>query len=240
MKFAAALTGIALLTAACGTSAAGPRPSPPPDPTGHGLLLRTRTTGGIGGLGGPGSLPDLSLYADGRAIAGRPLTEYHLTPDALRRLISGVSKAGLGTPRTIDDPRISDALYTVVTFVTGGHPRTSKIVQGGDRSGILRRLDPATWPRSDLTADPAPYRPAKVAVLAVATQGPGRQWPLPSLSARIRVGTSGCTVYEGADAATATRLVRPGTQWRDHGRTYRVTVRPLLPDESGCADLGGT
>jgi hypothetical protein len=241
MKLAAALTGIALLAAGCGTAPSAETNAPPtPAPTGHGLILRTRTTGGIAGLGGPGSRPDFSLYADGRAIAGRTLTEYHLTPDALRRLISDASKAGLATPHTVDDPRIADATYTVVTFVTGGRPRTSKIVQGGDRSGILRRFDPTTWPRGDMTTDPVPYRPAKVAVLAVATSGTGRTWPLPPLSSRIRVGTSGCTVYEGADAAKATRLVTPGTLWRDHGHTYRVTVRPLLPDESGCAALSGS
>lgn len=239
MKPAMPLTGMALIAAGCAAAPSADTSAPPaPAPTGHGLVLRTRTTGGIAGLGGPGSRPDLSLYADGRAIAGRMLTEYRLTPAALRRLIASASKAGLATPHTVDDPRIADATYTVVTFVTGGRPRTSKIVQGGDRSGVLQRFDPATWPRSDMTADPAPYRPAKVAVLAVATTGTGRTWPLPPLSSRIHVGTSGCTVYEGADATEAARLVAPGTQWRDHGHTYRVTIRPLLPDESGCAALG--
>jgi hypothetical protein len=236
----AAFTGATLVTAGCGGTPVTPPDPPSPSssaPTGHGLVLRTRTTGGIAGVGGPGSRPDFSLYADGRAIAGRALTEYHLTPDALRRLVSDASKAGLATPHTVDDPKIADAMYTVVTFVTGGRPRTSKIIQGGDGSGFLRRLDPATWPRGDMTADPAPYRPAKVAVLAVATEGTGHRWPLPPLSSRIRVGTGGCTVYEGADAAKATRTATPGSLWRDGGHTYRVTVRPLLPDESGCAAL---
>jgi hypothetical protein len=240
-----------LLAAGCGASAAptsAPPPSvskapaskapasAPPPVSGDGLILRTSTTGGIAGLGGAGSRPDLSLYADGRAIAGPSLTEYHLTPQALRRLIDGASKAGFATPHTVDNPQIADATYTVVTFVTGGHTRVSKIIQGGDRSGFLQRLNPATWPRSDMTAAPAPYRPAKAAVLAVATAGAGRRWPLPSLTGRVQVGTGGCTVYAGADAAKAARLPA-GALWRDHARTYRITVRPLLPDESGCADL---
>jgi hypothetical protein len=43
-------------------------------------------------------------------------------------------------------------------------------------------------------------------------------------------------VLTGRDVAKVQRLaVRP--DWRDRGQTFRVTVRPLLPDERDCAAL---
>ncbi len=144
-------------------------------------------TGGIGGLGGPGAMPDFSLYGDGTAIAGgtQP-TEYRLTTQALRRLVAAASKARLGTPRTVDNPNIADATYTVITFVTGGRARVTKIINEGHADdpakGFLRRLDPATWPRGDQTTDPRPYRPAarRGARLPGGNTGtdPAPKWPL--------------------------------------------------------------
>lgn len=241
----AALGGFALLVSGCAGDSqarAGDSASPSlgvPDA----LVLRTMTTGGIAGLGAPGTLPDFSLYGDGRAITGgaHP-TEYHLTPRALRRLVADAGKAGLGTPRTVDNRNIADATYKVITFVTGGRPRTTKVVQEGTPAGdpaarFLPRLVPANWPRGDQSRDPAPYRPARVAVLASAVPGEGGEtWPLKPLDGGVRVGARSCTVLTGADVARAERLAaRP--EWRDHGRTFRVAVRPLLPDEHDCASL---
>jgi hypothetical protein len=243
---AAAFAGVALLASGCAGSSqakvddstsAYPRPG-----AADALVLRVRTSGGIAGLGGPGSLADFSLYGDGRAIVhGRSLTEYHLTPQAFRRLVSAASAAGLATPRTADNPHVSDAMYKVITFVTGGRPRTTKIIQAGgdaDRAQLfLERLDPARWPRSDLTADPQPYRPTRLAALAISADGAGPAWPFKPLSSGVHVGTQSCTVLTGADVGKAERLTARNTQWRDRGQTYRVTIRPLLPDEPGCTAL---
>lgn len=247
MKIAVvALAGAALLSAACsGRSDAVDHstPAPPASPAaGADLVLRTRTTGGIAGFGGPGSLPDFSLYRDGLAIAGnRSPVEYHLTPAAVRRLVAAASGAGLGHRHDVTDPQLTDAIYKVITFVTGGRAVTSKIVQpgGGSRIGaFLDRLDPARWPHSDLTAAPRPYHPQRLAVLAVpVADGSGPAWPLGPLAAGTPVGTRTCTVLTGGDMTQAERLAAKGDRWTDHGRTYRVTLRPLLPDESGCAAL---
>jgi hypothetical protein len=198
------------------------------------LVLRTMTSGGIAGLGGPGSQPDFSLYADGTAIS-RNLTEYHLTPQAYKRLVRSADDAGLATPRTIDNPRMADALYTVITFVTGGRARTTKVIQGsgGPVADFLSRLDPGSWPPSDLATAPHPYRPALVAVLATPAEGTGPAWPYSSLASGTRVGTRTCTVLPAGKAArTAAQPL-----WRDHGQTFRVSVRPLLPDETSCFAL---
>jgi hypothetical protein len=250
---ASALTGLALLASGCaGDSDAqvgdstSPRLGDSTSPSlgaADALVLRTMTTGGIAGLGGPGTLPEFSLYGDGRAITGgaQP-TEYHLTPQALRRLVSAASEAGLAKPRTVDDRNISDAMYKVITFVTGGRARTTKIIQAGDHADdpavrFLTRLVPSSWSRGDQASTPRPYRPGRVAVLAVSSpDGTGPKWPFKPLNTGTRVGMRSCGVLTGGDAAKAQRLAaRP--QWRDGGQTYRVSIRPLLPDEHDCAAL---
>ncbi|MCO6007699.1 hypothetical protein NE236_22225 [Actinoallomurus purpureus] len=247
-----ACAGTALLTAACsGRSEAkldpsptgSPAPSSSPVTSDTGLVLRTRTSGGIAGLGGPGSLPDFSLYGDGRAIAGSgALTEYRLTPKALRRLTSEAMAAGLATPRTVVDPQMADAMYTVITFVAGGRPRTTRLVQptrDAQVAAFLSRLEPAKWPSTDLAAGPRPYRPSAVAALAVpGSAAGGRRWPFAPLGSGPQVGTRTCTLLTGADARRAERLTSGRwSDWTDHGRSYRVTLRPLLPDEADCSAL---
>ncbi|GAB3985298.1 hypothetical protein GCM10029978_097760 [Actinoallomurus acanthiterrae] len=248
-----ACAGAVLAAAGCsGRSEAKLDPSSPPAPSsapvtlGRGLVLRTSTSGGFAGLGGPGSLPDFSLYGDGRAIAGSgPLTEYRLTPQALRGLVAAAQEAGLATPRTVASPHVADAMYKVITFVVDGRPRTTKVVQPATdarTAAFLARLDPAKWPRGDLAASPRPYRPAKVAALAVPGAAAGaRSWPFTApLGSGTRVGTKICTLLTGADARTAVRLSSPAgrwSDWEDHGRPYRVQFRPLLPDEASCSAL---
>lgn len=243
---AAALSGVALLASGCaGDSQAQVDDSTSPNlGTANALVLRTMTSGGIAGLGAPGTLPDFSLYGDGRAITGGPHpTEYHLTQQALRRLVADAFTAGLATPRTADNRNVADAMYKVITFVTGGRARTTKIIQGGGRADdpaarFLPRLVPANWPRGDQAGEPKAYRPKRVAVLAFAAPGESTaaKWPLKPLASGTRVGGRTCTVLTGGDVAKAERLAgRP--EWRDHGQSFRVTIRPLLPDEPDCAAL---
>lgn len=244
----AALLGVALLASGCGgrsQAQVGDSTSPSRGSAGT-LVLRMMTTGGIAGLGAPGTMPDFSLYDDGRAIIGgaRPL-EYHLTPQALRRLVAEARKAGLATPRTADNPNVSDAMYKTIIFVTGGRAHTTKIIQGGGQAGdpagaFLPRLVPASWPRSDQSAEPEPYRPSRVAVLAGAApqaDDGAPNWPLKPLTSDTRVGARTCTVLTGGDVAKVQRLVARRGPWSDHGHVYRVTIRPLLPDERDCAAL---
>ncbi|QKW34481.1 hypothetical protein HUT06_10965 [Actinomadura sp. NAK00032] len=241
----AALTACA--AAACGEGAgdAGP-PAPTTSPTsspakdtpaGEKLVLRRRQTGGIAGIGGPGSVPDFSLYSTGRAVAAARggLTEYRLTPDALRRLLDEARAAGLDRSHTVGSDRIADAITTVVTM--GG--ATTRIIQPESQAGaqarFLKRLDPTGWSASDQAAKPAPYRPARTAVLAGEAAGTGtvRAWPLEPLGDGLPVAGAVCTLAPSAKVPEA----KPGTAWRSGGRTYSVRLRPLLPDESSCRDL---
>ncbi|MGI5203648.1 hypothetical protein ACQEU6_18990 [Spirillospora sp. CA-108201] len=237
--------------AACGdgSGTAGPSSAPaatpsaatPPAagdaPAGERLVLRWRRTGGIAGLGGPGSLPDFSLYSTGRAVAsvqGEP-TEYRLKPQALRRLLDEARAAGLARSHAVGPGGVADAI-TVVVAMDGA---TTRIVQPEAQSGpegrFLKRLDPAAWPASDLAGKPAPYKPGRTAVLAGPPAGSGavRPWPLEPLGKGVQVAGAICTVAPSGKVPAAD----PGTAWRSGGQTYSVRLRPLLPAESSCRDV---
>lgn len=242
----AALTACGTL-AACGDGSGTAEPSasapattasPAKDgPAGEQLVLRWRKTGGIAGLGGPGSLPDFSLYSSGRAVAasqGGP-TEYRLKPEALRRLLDEARAAGLARSHAVGPGGVADAI-TVVVSMDGA---TTRIVQPEAQSGpegrFLKRLDPAGWPASDLTGKPAPYKAEKTAVLAGPTTGSAtvKTWPLEPLGKGVQVAGAVCTVAPAAKAPATS----PDTAWRSGGQTYSVRLRPLLPAESSCQDV---
>ncbi|HEU5026085.1 MAG TPA: hypothetical protein VFV01_14295 [Spirillospora sp.] len=207
-------------------------------PRGEHLVLRMRKTGGIAGLGGPGGLPDFSLYSTGRALVASQakVTEYRLTPAARDRLLSEARAAGLGRSHTVPAGQVSDAIVLKFTM-DGAH---SEIAEPGVRpdpaTAFQARLDPARWPKADLASGPRPYKPSRVAVLAsqgAVADGPVRTWPLAPLGKGTQVGAAVCTVAaSGKVPATS-----PGTAWRSAGTTYTVRLRPLLPDEHACTDL---
>ncbi|QKG25707.1 hypothetical protein [Actinomadura verrucosospora] len=207
-------------------------------PHGEHLVLRMRKRGGMAGLGGPGALPDFSLYSTGRAVTasqGKP-TEYRLKPAAVNRLLADARAAGLGRSHTVGPGNVSDAF--ILEFTMGG--AHSSIAQPGSRPdpapAFQKRLDPSTWATSDVASGPAPFKPSKVAVLAsqgAVADGPVKTWPLAPLGQGARVGAAVCTVASPAKVPATS----PNTAWRSGGATYTVRVRPLLPDEHSCADL---
>ncbi|XVQ12896.1 hypothetical protein ACQP1W_10180 [Spirillospora sp. CA-255316] len=225
---------------------------------GGGLVLRWRMTGGIAGLGGPGSLPEFSLYGDGRAIASQrtgasaPLPvqrEYRLTPRALRRLLDEARAAGLDRSRTIGSGRVADAMVLEITM---GAART-RIEQPEGRPGLpavrfWKRLEPQGWPQADQAAPPRHYRSASVAVLAgESPAAPGQDvsdWPLDRPLGRGEQAAGGlCAVVTGEDRDTAVKHVataRADHRWRSGGKVYSVRLRPLLPDERTCGDVART
>ncbi|HEV7932397.1 MAG TPA: hypothetical protein VGP70_08805 [Actinomadura sp.] len=218
------------------------------------LVLRWRLVGGIAGRGGPGTFPDFSLYGDGRAIVPKPaaetgLREYRLRPAALRRLIEDARAAGLERSRTAEQPGIADAFTMEITF---GRARTRIAVAGpGESDRAVRfareRLDPSRWAPSDQAAPVRPYEAARLAVLAVpagSMQGrKARPWPIGALGDGAAVRGERCTILSGREASSASRLAPaalPGNRWSSAGKVYVVRLRPLLPDEGGCADVQGS
>jgi hypothetical protein len=270
---ACALTCTLLLVTGCARASSSPAPPTSPAPPGDPgprvsggpipgepgpdvpLVLRWSHTGGFAGIGGPGRLPDFSLYLDGRVVApvnaarGRQSAyEYRLTPAAMRRVVAAARTAGLDHPRTVERPDMADAFTLDMTFVRSGRTYRTSIVhpEGSPDDPAVRfwrTLDPRRWPRGEFARDARRYRAQRIAVLAgpgqPAGSSPVRKWPLRPLDGGERVLGTRCTVYMGRDRGTVERLAAdaPGEPWRSGDTTYRVTFRPLLPDERGCADL---
>lgn len=242
---------IAIVLAACGgnSSASDPSSAPPAGssaadspardaPAEEALVLRWQRTGGIAGLGGPGSLPDFSLYSSGRALAAsrEGLTEYRLKPDALAALLADARRAGLDRSRSVGSEEYADAFTITITM---GRARTTIIDPAPPSDPAVRfhkRLHPEAWPAEDLTAPPEPYRPALTAVLAGEStqEGTPRPWPLRPLGEGDQAVGGICTL------AQTSRLPPHADKslWSSEGKTYSVRLRPLLPEERTCADLG--
>ncbi|MEW2358388.1 hypothetical protein [Spirillospora sp. NPDC029432] len=256
---AVALTGAVALVA-CGGGQEPARSEPPrseaarPDPPrDDSLALRWRMTGGIAGLGGPGTLPEFSLYADGRAIvplrSNAPvpaLREYRLRPEALRKLLLEARAAGLDRSRTHgSEAQIADAM---VLFITMGEARTRVVqpeAQHVPAVSFWKRLDPKGWPQADQAAPPAAYRAPRIAALAgesPATDGRRvSDWPVDRpLGEGVRAAGGLCTVYTGEDRDTVFKHIATAMddrRWRSGGRLYSVRLRPMLPDERTCEDI---
>jgi hypothetical protein len=97
-----------------------------------------------------------------------------------------------------------------------------------------------------------PYEPAALAAIAtpyvapdpatVGKEQPAVAWPGPALPGTA-VGKgleTGCVTVTGADTAkvlAAADKANAATPWTSGGRKWTVNLRPLLPDETGCADL---
>ncbi|MCW2914090.1 MAG: putative secreted protein [Actinomycetia bacterium] len=278
------VTGVALITGAvllagCGSASGTSDHSRSPSPrTGGGsapgktpvrtaaagpsqLVLRGQVSGGIAGFGGPGELPEFSLYGDGRAIApkerlggsaAQPM-EYRLTSAALQRLIDDAYATGLDRSRTVDRQGVADATYLKLTFTAGGKTATTRVIEVGTendpaeqfwRQRLHAQGNGPGWPKTDLMSDPAPYKPARLAVLAVeSVQTTGTQptnWPLGRLDRGEPVGVGLCTLFTGHELDRATRLFHgaaPDARWLSGGKIYTLRVRPLLPDEQNCRAL---
>jgi hypothetical protein len=241
------------------TQAATASPGSPAGQDGPRLVLRGQISGGIAGRGGPGTLPEFSLYDDGSAIAPgdglsgwvRP-TEYRLTPAALKRLVDEANAAGLNRSRTVDRTGVADATYLTLTFRAGGGTATTRVIEVGTEHDpaelFWNRLRPQGtgigFPKTDLVSAPGAYRPARLAVLATKTgQDTGERpanWPLAPLDRGEHVGGGLCTLLTGHEVDTAIKLLSaagPATRWRSAGGTYVLRPRPLLPDERGCGAL---
>ncbi|MEU5881943.1 hypothetical protein [Spirillospora sp. NPDC047279] len=228
------------------SSPASPGTAAPRDlPAAGTLVLRWRMTGGFAGVGGPGTVPEFSLYGDGRAIArdGARLNEYRLTRDGVRRLTAEAEAAGLDRPRTIGPEDVADAMILEITL---NGVRTRVVQPEGQTTPVTRfwkRLDPEGWPPAERRGPDGPYRPLTVAVIAgeATTGGEVRTWPFKRALGGGEPAAGGiCSVLSGADGRKAEGMAasaEPGVRWRDHGRTYSVRFRPLLPDESTCADV---
>ncbi|MGK5114379.1 MULTISPECIES: hypothetical protein [unclassified Geodermatophilus] len=193
---------------------------------------------------------------------------WQLDDDGLRTVVDRAIAAGVTGSGDLGSPPVADAPATRFTLVTeeGTSVREVQALfelpddsgltpeQQATRGELMGLLDVLTAPDGPLGASgPETYRPEAVgAVVTAYTADPEPElvqpevaWPGPALPGEAldeRLGVS-CVVARGEEA-TAVLDAAAGanslTPWAAaDGSRWALTLRPLLPHETGCADLSG-
>lgn len=188
-------------------------------------------------------------------------------PAVVRQLVDKAVAAEVGSGTDLGQPGVADAPTTRITVATGSGTRSVSAVALTEASPDDPRLTPAQRDAraklaafvqqvQDLSAatgmPPAQtYVPAAIAGLVrpytrpqdgLPTQPAGLTWPGPALPGEPISGNQSCVVASGEQARavwTAARTAKSITPWTSGGKQWTVVFRPLLPDETGCADLKG-
>jgi hypothetical protein len=213
--------------------------------------------------------PLLALYGDGRVIVPGPvdaaspgpllpnLRQQHITPAEIQTILAAADAAGLLGPNvTYGGPGMPDAPNTV--FRTTVASVTHLINASG--TGVEAQTKLGAFENSVLNLsgtlgrtvpDDGPYQPAGFNVFSsVASQpdatAPVVTWPL-SADPATAGGTTlvdgvRCLAAKGADLTAflaAAKTATAGTIWKAPSGEFSVSVRPLYPEESGCAAVAG-
>ena len=216
-------------------------------------------------IGGDGRY--LRQTSDGPANPALPtLEERRISETALGGLLERARSAGLLEDNPdYGTPRIADAMVTRIVIVTGG-TRHRVLVSalgypnlGLDGTALAARArlsqfidflqDPE---RIGGVSGPVPYTPAELAVFVTGPAGSSAQkapaaWPLGDL------GTAGaptdwpirsarCLVLTGGDVTSVANAAAGKNRfasWRSGNSLWDIGLRPLMPDEHGCADVVG-
>lgn len=184
----------------------------------------------------------------------------------LQELAERALAAGIDETADLGSPPLADVPSTRFTLVTEEGPITREVhaLQEGVGAGGLTEeqeaaraelrglLDELTDLSATLGGDAAPesYQPAAVAALARpwsapadGTTQPELTWPGPALPGEPIAPGVTCVTATGEQAralADAARGATTLTPWVGaDGARWSITFRPLLPEESGCADLTG-
>ena len=182
---------------------------------------------------------------------------------AVQDLVDRALAAGVGDTADLGAPPIADAPATRFTVFTGLETVEREVYalqetpqDGAGLSAAQRdaraRLSAFLGELTDLGASGSePYRAEAVAALASSyvpaedprLAQPDQSWPGPALPGDPLPGPLGlsCAVATGPQAAAvldAAGSANALTPWvTPDGARWSLTLRPLLPDESGCADL---
>jgi hypothetical protein len=245
----------------------GPGSSPSASLAADGLAIQVRSSGGMmPTTARVTALPVVSVYGDGRVITPAPvpaiypgpalegLQVEHLTPAQVSSLVDQGLRAGVGSLGDLGQPQVSDAPSTMF-FVAGRTTEVDALGIGADGTLTKKQRDARKQLQSLLdmltglsTKGATPYVPARVAAVSTpwvaGTTGlpqppPAVAWPGPQLPGD-KTAAYGCVVAAGAQAAAvvaAAGKANSQTPWTSAGAQWRLALRPLLPDESTCADL---
>jgi hypothetical protein len=179
-------------------------------------------------------------------------------------LLAKADAAGIRPGLDLGHPNVADAPTTRITVATGAGTRTLEAVGLTEAGPNDPRLTPAQrearakvakfvqevtdLPAASGTPKGEPYRPESLAALAHPYVRPSDglpeqprpvDWPGPPLPG-TPLGTTGCVTVSGAGAGEVLQAAAGATAitpWRSGGASWSVRFRPLLPDETGCADL---
>ena len=181
-----------------------------------------------------------------------------LDADAVTDLVDAALDAGVTATGDLGSPGLADATTTTITLVTAAGTSTRAVYalregegdpaltaeQAAARTALADLVDRLTG--AGQQGDAEAFQPTAVAALAGTYTGEPEfqrdpaSWPGAPLPGESVAPGVGCTVSSG-DQATAVRTAAQDadglTPWADGGSTWAVTFRPLLPDESDCADL---
>jgi hypothetical protein len=206
---------------------------------------------------------DGRVIADGPVPTGYPgpalpnVQEWRISPGEVAALAQRVLAADgdFGRPSVTDMPdtrftvTTPDGVRQVTVYALTVDDRPAASLTDAQRAARAELLDVLT----DLTDPPdesAAYKVASVAVFSLPYREPDPPdraappvaWPGPALPGD-RVGPDaavGCVTVTGDAAATvlaAAATASQATPWTAAGRTWYLKFRPLLPDESSCADV---
>lgn len=193
------------------------------------------------------------------------LQQGQLDAAGLEQLVAAIEDTGLldDPPPDYGDPLITDAPTTVVTVSVNGVERTlsAYALDFEDNDDQLepdqreaRQALRALVRGFDGDDATATYEAESVAVFVRTNQAEDgsddapepatRDWPLGDLAGAGEpyegFDDTRCLVLTGADAQTvltAAADAKEGDRWRSGNAEYDVVFRPLLPDETSCADL---
>jgi hypothetical protein len=185
---------------------------------------------------------------------------------AVNQLVQLAIEAGVGSGVDYGQPPIADAPSTRVTVLTDQGELVSQAnALGMDNHGVTeaqaqarRQLQGLVDKLTDLPAllgadagEEQPYEPTALAAVTWPWVDPGSDdlpaqpeiaWPGPALpgDALTNYADLHCLAVSGADlpavleAAASANVLTP---WVSEGQRWSIGFRPLLPEESSCADL---
>ncbi|MFI1988857.1 hypothetical protein [Actinoplanes sp. NPDC020271] len=189
-----------------------------------------------------------------------------ITPARAQQWADDAVKAGVKSGADLGTPGVTDIPDTVLTATSQGKTETVRVnalrqarpddpyltaEQRAARKKLAAYADELTG-FADSVSSPAPdvYRPLGVVALVEAyvagdVEQPEKAWPGPALPGEeLNAGTGlHCVAVTGAEKDTilaAAGAANQLTPWTSGGKQWKVTFRPLLPDETGgCAALKG-
>jgi hypothetical protein len=202
--------------------------------------------------------PQIMIYP-GPALPN--LQVQQIDPAKVDQLVGQALAAGVGSGTDLGTPGVADAPTTVIEVrTTKGVKTVSAVALNEAAPDDTSLTDPQKQARAKLAAfvkqltdvdatDSQPYRPETLAAVVAVPMGkpaagqpaavawPGPALPGESISDQLKIGCVSVTGAELDKVLAAAKKANQDTLWASGGKQYRLTFRPLLPDETGCADL---